>query len=251
MKQIFIGTSGWSYKSWEQTFYPAAIPKTRHFEFYASQFRTVEINLTYYRLPTPSMVQGWCDKAPPGFVYAVKGSRFITHMKKLANLGNALDRFFERIEPLQKRLGVILWQLPPMLHKDAARLEDFLRQLPEEYLYAVEFRHVSWLDEEIFALLRRYGAAQVAVSSPGMPMNLQVTSNLVYIRFHGLVGGAAHDYTWEELAPWARHIRQQAEVGHTVYAFFNNDANGCAPNNARVLMEMTGAPAGAALAAAA
>src|SRR3982751_3190064 len=102
MNHVYIGTSGWSYKTWEKAFYPQKLPKTRHFEFYATQFPTVEINLTFYRLPTPNMVQGWRDKAPPGFIYAVKGSRFITHMKKLSNLDGALDRYFDRIEPLKK-----------------------------------------------------------------------------------------------------------------------------------------------------
>jgi uncharacterized protein YecE (DUF72 family) len=241
MGRVYIGTSGWSYKSWEKSFYPEALPGTRHFQFYATQFPTVEINFTFYRLPLPSAVEGWRDKAPPGFVYALKGSRFITHMKKLANLGGGLDKFFDRIEPLKRRIGAILWQLPPVLHKDAPRLDDFLSQLPRSYHHAVEFRHPSWLEEDIFHLLHRHRAAHVSVSSLGMPMNLEVTSDLVYIRFHGLEGGAAHDYTRQELEPWARHIRRQAAAGKTVYAYFNNDANFRAPGNARLLMQMTGA----------
>jgi uncharacterized protein YecE (DUF72 family) len=240
MAHVYIGTSGWSYKSWEKTFYPADAPKTRHFEFYATQFPTVEINNTFYRLPTLNMVERWRDKAPSGFVYAVKGSRFITHMKKLSRLDGALVKFFEHIEPLKERVGVILWQLPPMLRKDAPRLDSFLSQLPKGYPYAIEFRHVSWMEEEIFALLRRHFAAHVSVSSLGMPMNLTVTSNLVYIRFHGLVGGAAHDYTRKELEPWATHIRQQSRSGKKVFAYFNNDANMRAPANAKLLMEMVG-----------
>ncbi len=240
MQKVHIGTSGWSYKSWEKTFYPPDLPKSRHFDFYATQFSTVEINLTFYRLPTPAMVQGWRDKAPPGFVYAVKGSRFITHMKKLANLDGALERFFERIEPMKSRIGVILWQLPPMLRKDPPRLEDFLSQLPRNYSYAVEFRHPSWLAPDIFELLRRFDAAHVSVSSLGMPMNLTVTSELVYIRFHGLAGGAAHDYTQTELQPWARHICHQADCDRQVFVYFNNDANVRAPGNARLLRDMVG-----------
>ncbi len=243
MGRILIGTSGWSYKSWENTFYPPGVPTTRHFDFYATQFPTVEINLTFYRLPTANMVQGWRDKAPPGFVYAVKGSRFITHMKKLAHLDGALAKFFDRLRPLEKRIGVILWQLPPMLRKDPARLEDFLRKLPATYRHAVEFRHASWLEEDIFKLLRRHRAAYVNLSSLAMPMDLTVTSNLVYIRFHGLAGGAAHDYTRAELKPWAEHIRRQATRGHTVFAYFNNDANVRAPANAKLLIQMTESPA--------
>ena len=240
MSRIYIGTSGWSYKSWEKCFYPRDVPKTRHLEFYATQFLTVEINATFYRLPSPNMVQGWKQKAPPAFVYAVKGSRFITHMKKLANLNGALDKFFDRIEPLKARIGVILWQLPPNLHKDLPRLDSFLSLLPQNYRHAVEFRHASWLEEEVFQLLRSHRAGHVSVSSLGMPMNLTVTSDLVYIRFHGLQGGAAHDYTRQELKPWASHIRKQQDLGKTVYAYFNNDANVRAPYNAQLLVDMVG-----------
>ncbi|HVV72111.1 MAG TPA: DUF72 domain-containing protein [Verrucomicrobiae bacterium] len=239
MKRIYIGTSGWSYKSWEKQFYPQGLPQKRHFEFYSTQFDTVEINLTFYRLPTASAVGGWRDHAPGGFIYAVKGSRFITHMKKLANLDGALARFFERLEPLQKRIGVILWQLPPWLRKDPERLETFLKALPRSYRFAVEFRHDSWLVPDVFAMLQKHEVAHVSVSSLRMPMDLTVTSDVVYLRFHGLTGGAAHDYTREELKPWARHIRKQQRLGRTVFAYFNNDANVRAPGNARLLMEMT------------
>ena len=244
MHGIYIGTSGWSYKGWEKAFYPSDLPKTRHFEFYTTQFPTVEINLTFYRLPTPNMVRDWREKAPPGFVYALKGSRFITHMKKLANLDGALKEYFDRIEPLHEKVGGILWQLPPILRKEPARLEDFLERLPRRYCHAVEFRHPSWMEEEIFEILRRHNAAHVSVSSLSMPMNLTVTADFVYVRFHGLENGAAHNYTHEELAPWARHIRRQAASGKTVYAYFNNDANVRAPANAKLLMhlmQMTGA----------
>jgi uncharacterized protein YecE (DUF72 family) len=241
MNRILIGTSGWSYKGWEKAFYPPKWPKSRELEFYTSQFPTVEINLTFYRLPTPKMVTGWC-RAPEEFVFAIKGSRFITHMKKLVNLGEGLNRFFERIKPMRKRVGVILWQLPPMLHKDIPRLASFLKQLPKNYSHAVEFRHPSWLEEETFEVLRKYRAAHVSVSSKAMPMNLQVTSDLVYIRFHGLENGAAHDYKPEELKPWAKHIQEQAGAGKLVFVYFNNDLNVRAPGNAKLLMEMTGAP---------
>jgi uncharacterized protein YecE (DUF72 family) len=243
MKPIYIGTSGWSYKGWDKTFYPKDVAKSRQLEFYATQFLSVEINATFYRLPTPNMVRGWRDRAPAGFIYAIKGSRFITHMKKLANLDGALDRFFAAISPLQSRTGVVLWQLPRLVRKDAARLEEFLQQLPVTYRYALEFRHESWLDEETFALLRKYAVGHVSLSSMGMPMDLTVTADLIYIRFHGLAGGAAHNYTRAELEPWAEHIRRQSRLGHTIYAYFNNDWNVRAPGNAKTLMQMVGAPA--------
>jgi uncharacterized protein YecE (DUF72 family) len=241
MGPTYVGTSGWSYKSWNKSFYPARLPVARQFEFYTTQFSTVEINLTFYRLPTPGMVEGWRKKAPPGFVYAVKGSRFITHMKKLTKLEGAVDRYFERIEPLRKRIGVVLWQLPPILRKDLPRLRAFLKGLPRGYRHAVEFRHPSWLEPEVMTLLRRQRTAFVWTSSLAMPPDMTVTTDFVYLRFHGLEGGAAHDYTAEEMRPWAREIRRQAESSRAAYVYFNNDANVRAPGNARVFMEMTGA----------
>src|SRR5215217_4361219 len=120
--KVYIGTSGFSYKSWDKTFYPPSVPKKIQLEYYATQFPTVEINATFYRLPSEAMVKGWARRAPADFLYAVKGSRFITHMKKIANLDGALDKFFDRIEPMAQKTPVILWQLTPNLKKDAARL---------------------------------------------------------------------------------------------------------------------------------
>src|SRR5215471_5857285 len=197
MGRCYVGTSGWSYKSWEGPFYPADLPRARQFEFYATQFPTVEINLTFYRLPTIKTFQSWRDRAPAGFVYTVKGSRFITHMKKLVNAREALREFFRCLVPLRSRIAVILWQLPPFLTKDLKRLEAFLALLPKSYCYAVEFRHQSWLVADVFHLLKRYHVAHVSVSSRNMPMDQTVTTELLYIRFHGLDAGAAHDYTSE------------------------------------------------------
>jgi uncharacterized protein YecE (DUF72 family) len=237
--RAYIGTSGYSYKSWDKTFY-GETPKRLQLEYYITQFPTVEINATFYRLPSEAMVLGWRDRVNEDFVYAVKGSRFITHMKKLAKLDGALDRFFEQIAPMSEKTPVILWQLPGILRKDASRLDDFLAMVPEGYGHAVEFRHPSWYDDEIFGILRKHRAAHVALSSNGMPMNLSVTTEFIYIRFHGLEGGAAHDYTTHELEPWADFISTEASKGRTIYAYFNNDINVRAPENAKMLMEMIG-----------
>jgi uncharacterized protein YecE (DUF72 family) len=240
MSRINIGTSGWSYKPWEKTFYPADLPKKQQFEFYTTQFHTVEINATFYRLPAPHMVRGWHDKAPTGFIFGIKGNRYITHIKRLKHLDGALDKFFNRLKPLKDQIGPILWQLPPNFRKDLPQLEQFLKRLPKSYAHAVEFRNPSWLEgDDVFELVRRYGVAHVNLSSQAMPLNLTVTSGLVYIRFHGLKGGAAHNYTRRELEPWAKHIRKQARAGRDVYAYFNNDANVRAPANAKLLIEMT------------
>jgi uncharacterized protein YecE (DUF72 family) len=237
--RAFIGTSGYTYKSWDKTFY-GDTPKKLQLEYYSTQFPTVEINATFYRLPSEAMVRGWRDRVDPKFRYALKGSRFITHMKKLANLGGAVDVYFDRIAPLQERTAIILWQLPPMLKKDLPRLDDFLAQLPRSYRHAVEFRERSWYEDDTFELLRKHKASHVALSSGGMPMNLTVTADIIYIRFHGLEGGAAHDYSRRELQPWADYICEQADKGRTLYIYFNNDINVRAPENAKMLMEMIG-----------
>jgi uncharacterized protein YecE (DUF72 family) len=237
--RAFIGTSGYSYKSWDKTFY-GDTPRKLQLEYYITQFPTVEINATFYRLPSEAMVRGWRDRVDPEFRYALKGSRFITHMKKLANLDGALDIYFDRIAPMQERTAIILWQLPPMLRKDLPRLDDFLAMLPKNYRHAVEFRHASWYEDDTFDLLRKHRASHVALSSGGMPMNLTVTTDIIYIRFHGLEGGAAHDYTRQELQPWADYICEQVERGRTLYIYFNNDINVRAPDNAKMLMQMIG-----------
>lgn len=239
MAQIYIGTSGWVYKEWAGDFYRGLKPG-EHFAFYATQFPTVEINATFYRMPTLKMIHGWRQRAPDGFIFAVKGSRFITHIKRLNNLERSVANFISRIRPMKEKLGPILWQLPPNFKKDLPRLEQFLKRLPKKFSHAVEFRHPDWIVPETFDLLHHFNVASVAISSMRMPMDFTVTSNFIYIRFHGLEGGAKHDYTEEELKPWAKFIREQAKAGRNVYAYFNNDVNVRAPDNAKMLMKMAG-----------
>jgi uncharacterized protein YecE (DUF72 family) len=237
--RVFIGTSGWVYKEWAHDFYRGLRPR-EHFAFYATQFPTVEINATFYRLPKLTMIHGWREKAPGDFVFAVKGSRYITHIKRLNNLERAVANFTRRVQPLKEKLGPLLWQLPPNLKPDLPRLEHFLRRLPDKFSHAVEFRHPDWMMAETFELLRQYQAAFVSVSSQRMPLDFSVTADFIYLRFHGLAGGPYHDYTEAELEPWAEHIQKQAAGGRRVYAYFNNDLNVRAPHNAKLLMKMCG-----------
>jgi uncharacterized protein YecE (DUF72 family) len=239
--QILIGTSGYSYKGWDKTFYPPDVPKRAQLEYYETQFKTVEINATFYRLPSEGMVKGWRDRVANDFVYAIKGSRFLTHMLKLRNCAEGVTKFFDRIRLLKPKIGCILWQLPGALKCDVARLEEFAGYLPGGYRHAFEFRNPGWLVDRVYETLEKHHFAFVSVSSLGMPMDLSATSDFVYIRFHGLQGGPAHDYTREELVPWAKHIQQQCDAGKRVYVYFNNDINTRAPDNARMLAEMTGA----------
>jgi len=232
MSLVNIGTSGWYYDHWKDAFYPAGLKKPDWLPFYASRFTTVEINATFYRLPFPNMIQGWRNKAPEGFVYAVKGSRKITHLRKLANVAEDLQLFMERVCALGDCLGPILWQLPPSLHRDDDRLDAFLAQLPRDQRHAVEFRHSSWYHNEVAAILRAHGAAFVGISSLRVPPQHPVTADFIYIRLHGLEGGYAHDYTEGELRPWAEFIRDSVADGLPAFAYFNNDGLARAPGNA-------------------
>lgn len=238
MNNVFIGTSGWYYKSWHRQFYPRNVPKSKQLAYYASQLPTVEVNSSFYRLLTESTVTDWRDQVPDDFVFALKGSRFITHMKKLPDVETGLKRYFASIEGFGKKLGPILWQLPPQLKKDVGRLEDFLDQLPKGNSYAVEFREPGWWCKETFAALERRNVALVWLSSQTMPMDFRTTADFVYGRFHGLEGGVSHDYTEAELKPWAAAARRQVKAGRRVYLYFNNDGNSRAPWNAELLAQL-------------
>jgi uncharacterized protein YecE (DUF72 family) len=243
MRGIWIGTSGWVYKEWAGHFYPKGWPKKDEFSYYIRHFPTVEINATFYRLPTPQMVRGWNARSPKGFIFAVKGSRFLTHIKRLRDTGPGLRKYFSRLAPLGDRTGPILWQLPPNFQKNddnVARLARFLKKLPARYQHAVEFRHPTWMDEATFDLLREHHAANVWISSLRMPQDYTLTSNFVYLRFHGLKDGAYHDYTTAELQPWAKQLKDAASRGLPCYVYFNNDLNTRAPLNAEALMKLVG-----------
>jgi uncharacterized protein YecE (DUF72 family) len=238
--KVYIGTSGWTYKSWADAFYPSDLPAKDQLKFYASKFPAVEINRSFYRLPTEKAFADWRLQAPQDFIFAVKGSRAVTHFKRLLPGAKSLKLLLDRSRALREHLGPILWQLPPTLKKDSERLQGFLQTLDREIRHAVEFRHPSWLSDDIFQLLNKYHVAQVALSSQAMPMCLEITAKFTYVRFHGLAGGAAHDYTDQELRPWAKFLRTCTAQGLSAFAFFNNDANSRAPLNAQRLIQLVG-----------
>ncbi|SRR5581483_1251823 len=238
--KIYIGTSGWIYKGWAKTFYPENIRGTALLAYYAQHFPTVEINASFYRLPEKKTFIGWRERAPRGFIYAVKGSRTVTHFKKLMPGAKSFDLLLSYATELHEHLGPILWQLPGAFKKNAQRLDEFCASLPRGMRNAMEFRDCSWLDDEIFGILRKHNVANVSLSSLGMPMNLDVTADFIYVRFHGLEGGAAHDYTRAELEPWAVHLKSCARKNIDAFVYFNNDINTRAPGNAKMLVEMVG-----------
>lgn len=238
---VWIGTSGWVYKEWAGHFYPKGWPKKDEFGYYVRHFPTVEINATFYRLPTLPMVRGWRERSPDGFVFAVKGSRYLTHIRRLRDTSKGLRKYFSRIKPLGDRMGPILWQLPPSFARNdenEKRLGRFLDKLPREYRHAVEFRHPSWMTARIMELLRARNVANVWISSLKMPADHAITSDFVYLRFHGLKDGAYHDYTTDELQPWAEQLGKAARRGLPAFVYFNNDLNTRAPLNAHALMQL-------------
>lgn len=240
MGTIAVGTSGWSYDDWSGTFYPAGLPRSRWLEHYATRFSTVELNASFYRLPSEQAIRGWRERVPSSFRFAVKGSRFITHVRRLAHCEDELARFMERVRGLGPTLAVVLWQLPPSLERDPGLLEGFLAMLPRGVRHAIEFRHPSWLAEPVFEALRATGVAHVWVSSTRMPRDTTVTSDLVYLRFHGLGGGYAHDYSAGELGPWVEALREAHAAGLQGFCYFNNDARARAPKNAAELIRALG-----------
>lgn len=233
--EFYIGTSGWHYDDWEGLFYPEKLPKTRWLEFYATQFTTVELNNSFYRLPTETAFQKWHNNTPSNFVFSVKASRFITHIKRLKDAGDALEKFITRVRGLGEKLGPILFQLHPKMQRDDERLEAFLRQLPNSGKYVVEFRHSSWLVPDVYEILRRHGAGFCVFDMPGLKSPVLATADFAYIRFHGPEKLYSGSYPDNLLKDWANNIKELSKCCNAVYAYFNNDVGGHAVENARTL----------------
>jgi uncharacterized protein YecE (DUF72 family) len=238
VKPVRIGCSGWVYKDWRGEFYPEKLPQRAWLEHYASVFDTVEVNNTFYRLPTEAAVKGWAEQTPAGFEFTIKGSRYTTHIKRLLEFEKYSERFFERLVPLADagKLGVVLWQLPPNFKQDLDRLEaalDVLAGRPERQ--AFEFRHESWFHSDTFELLGAHDAALVIGDDPRFPfVTRDVPASWAYVRFHRGAHGIRGKYAPGELDTWRRRIAAWRR-GKAVYAYFNNDWEGFAPENARGL----------------
>jgi uncharacterized protein YecE (DUF72 family) len=238
MKPVRIGCSGWNYAHWRERVYPKGLPPQRWLAHYATLFDTVEVNATFYRLPTRSAVANWVEQTPPGFLFTVKASRYLTHIKRLTDLGSGVARFYERIEPLVEspKMGPVLWQLPETFHRNDERLTGALEALPPGR-HCFEFRHSSWFVPEVAAILRRHGAALVIGDNPKRPFQThETTADWTFIRFHYGSRGRGGNYSERELEDWATRIAAwRARID--VFAYFNNDWNGYAVRNGLFLRE--------------
>ncbi len=234
----WIGTSGWVYAHWRDVFYPVGLRESRWLPFYAQHFPTVELNSSFYRLPSEQAFARWAAEAPAGFRFAVKASRYLTHMKKLRDPQEPLHRFLGRARLLGDKLGPILYQLPPNWKCNLERLRTFLACLPSGLTHVLEFRDPSWMCTEVFSLLEESGAGFCVTSLPGLTCPVRATSQVVYIRMHGAQTLYASCYSDTELRWWAGQIAGALAGGHEVYVYFNNDAFGYAVQNARRLTEL-------------
>ncbi|BAF70414.1 DUF72 domain-containing protein [Nitratiruptor sp. SB155-2] len=234
--KAFIGTSGFYYDHWKGVFYPDNLPKKEYLLYYMEHFNTVEMNATFYHLPKAKTIEHWLEVAKEGFYYTIKAYRGITHYKKLKDAKDELFRFLHLVKPLKPHLGVILFQLPPSLHKDIELLASFLHILPHGYRYAFEFRHNSWYEDELFELLRRYGVAFCVHDFGKKSTPVVQTASFVYIRLHGSNGRYVGSYDDATLLSWAKRIEGFLQSHSDVYVYFNNDFGGAAVQDAKRLL---------------
>ncbi len=241
MKPARIGCSGWNYADWRGTFYPDGVPQRRWLELYAERFDTVEVNNTFYRLPRRDAVATWVEQTPGDFIFAVKASRYLTHIKRLTDLDDGVARFYERLEPMIEagKLGPVLWQLPGNFQRDDQRLDDWLEALPHG-MHTIEFRHQSWFAPAVMRALRAHGVALAIGDHPERPFqSFEATASWRFVRLHYGHRGRAGNYSATEIEEWARRIaqwRRRTAVG----AYFNNDWRAFAPANALLLARKLG-----------
>ena len=250
MKAVRIGCSGWMYDEWRGRLYPEKLPKRRWLEEYAKSFDTVEVNSTFYRLARRDAVAGWVSQTPARFEFAVKASRYLTHVRRLVVVGEGVKRFYEPLQPMIEagRLGPVLWQLPENFHRDDARLEGWLQVVGSapSRMHTIEFRHPSWFVPGVMDALRAHGVALTIGDHPDREFQSdEATADWRFVRFHYGSRGRAGNYSDAEIETWARRIAQWRRRG-TVYAYFNNDWRGFAPANAKLLLRRLGERAYAA-----
>ncbi|SEL28802.1 DUF72 domain-containing protein [Parapedobacter koreensis] len=236
---IHIGTSGWSYKHWKATFYPEGLKDSGQLSYYAQLFDTVELNSSFYRLPIERTFHNWKATAPDKFLFAVKANRYITHVKKLHEVKEYTVGFVQRASILGKKLGPVLFQLPPFLKEDAHLLASFLAELPKGPRYTFEFRNPSWYHQNVYEILERHNCAFCIYELAGHLSPIVITADFAYIRLHGPQGKYQGKYSDGTLSEWAAHCRTWQEAGIDVFCYFDNDQHANAPANAQTLKAMT------------
>ncbi len=235
---VRVGSSGWYYRHWKGIVYPAELPTSRWLAHYQRTLDTVELNAPFYHWPRLTTVQSWARQAPPGFRYTVKVNRLITHLKRFKNTEKLVQDFSELTSALGEKLGCLLYQLPPSFHYTDARLGSIVSQLETGQRHAVEFRHPSWWNDEVFEAFRKAGLIFSSVNAPRLPDPIVKTTEAIYVRFHGAKQWYRYDYSEQELESWAEKI--QAAGAKEIWAYFNNDFQGCAFRNAQTLKRMLG-----------
>ena len=237
--RLRVGCSGWNYKSWKGPFYPSGLATSKWLPYYAERFDTVEINNTFYRLPEAQTFAAWRAQVPAGFLFAVKASRFMTHMKRLRDPQEPIERLFSRVHALGSCLGPVLYQLPGNLQFDLPLLDAFLRTLPRRIQHVVEFRHRSWYVDATFDCLERQGASLCLHDKDGSEIAEPFVGRCVYVRFHGTSGRYHGTYSDTTLSGWAKRLVARWREGRDVYAYFNNDPDAVATQNAETLRRFT------------
>jgi len=240
--EYYIGCSGWHYEHWRGFYYPQELPKAKWLSFYARQFTTVELNNSFYRVPSEKAFSNWRESTPEDFIFAVKVSRFITHIKRLRNLGTAVENFLSRAAFLKEKLGPLLYQLPPSMKRNDELLQNFLSSLAPRYRHVIEFRHESWIDEAVFDILRTHNVGLCVFDMPGFSCPLVATSDFAYVRFHGSEDLYSSCYSDEELSQWAQRIARLGQNVKASYIYFNNDAEAFAVKNAMTLRTLLQSP---------
>lgn len=239
MGELFIGTGGYTYKEWRDVFYPKGVAQKDWLSYYAQRYNTVEINATFYRNFPTSVYEKWHASTPPGFRFTLKGLQAITHEKQLLNVQEELVPFIENAKALKEKLAVMLWQFPPSVPFNFLfnRLEQFLPQLPTDVQQVFDFRHTSWFNERLYALLNQYNAGFAINDTDGFPTREMVTGKAMYVRFHGYGKFHSSLYSMEEMTTWAQKMKPRLGE-YDVYAYFNNDYEGRALRNANELRDL-------------
>jgi uncharacterized protein YecE (DUF72 family) len=235
---VHIGTSGWHYKHWKGAFYPADLAPSKWLRWYAEHFDTVEINNSFYRLPQASALQLWCRETRGNFCFSVKASRYITHNRKLKDPRETVEKFMNVIEKLERRLGPILFQLPPSWKVNVQRLEEFLAGLPRAYRYVFEFRNETWNTPPVYDVLQRHNAAFCIYELAGFQSPIQITADFTYVRLHGPGNKYQGDYSKDTLRAWAQRIKAWKKELRRIFVYFDNDQAAFAAKNAMELRRM-------------